>query len=75
MKRFYFDVRDGSDNRDADGETFRDDSAARAAALEIASAAVRDRGDHLMEGGSVRVGMRDDTGATVFTVVTTATKT
>ncbi|WP_395942939.1 DUF6894 family protein [Brevundimonas sp.] len=72
MGRFYFDVTDGDTHRDQDGEAFQDASAARLAALEISAAALRDRGADLQGGGDLRVNVRDETGATIFSITTTA---
>jgi len=72
MGRFYFDVMDGEAHRDREGEELSDLCAARIAALEIAAAALRDRDADLQEGGELQVSVRDDTGATVFAVTTTA---
>jgi len=72
MNRFYFDVMDGEAHRDLEGEELSSASAARQAALEIAGAALRDRGAHLQSGGDLQVNVRDHTGATIFAVTTTA---
>lgn len=72
MGRFYFDVMDGDTHRDQDGETFPDALAARRAAVEIAGAALQDRSENLQAGGELQVNVRDETGATIFAVATTA---
>lgn len=72
MGRYYFDVTNGDASHDPEGEALPDARAAHLAALDIAGAALRDRSETLQDGGDLRVNVRDETGATIFSVTTIA---
>lgn len=72
MGRFFFDVTSAEASLDQEGDFLPDPRAARLAAFEIAGAALKDRGADLLDGGDLRVNVRDETGATIFSVTTTA---
>jgi hypothetical protein len=71
MQRYYFDIHDGRDTRDAEGELLADDTAAYAVALEVSSAALLARRDDLIPEGRLQVDVRDHAGARIYSVITT----
>jgi hypothetical protein len=68
VPRFFFQIHDDADVRDAEGTVLHDLSAARVAAAQLAGAVLSERPQTLATGEPWRIDVEDERGLTVYSL-------